>query len=150
MGVTIKEGNYNKFGVCEMDGGYIFTFAGEKEQECYVCIYNKANQLVERILAPKSYCMGAVRSIFVTGLKEKELRYNYEIDGEIITDIYADKIIGREVWNDAKREANQYAVYCGKEKQEFDWEKDDFGSMQRPAQHFSTDTSSKDIFRPLK
>lgn len=131
MGVTIKEGNYNKFGVCEAEGGYIFTFAGEKEQECHIRIYNKANQLVERILVPKSYCMGAVRSVFVGGLKEKELRYNYEIDGEIITDIYADKIIGREVWNDAKREDAQYAVFCGKEHQEFDWEGDDFPEVPR-------------------
>ena len=131
MGVTIKEGNYNKFGVCEAEGGYIFTFAGEKEQECHIRIYNKANQLVERILVPKSYCMGAVRSVFVGGLKEKELRYNYEIDGEIITDIYADKIIGREVWNDAKRADAEYAVYCGKENQEFDWEEDDFPEIPR-------------------
>lgn len=131
MGVTIKEGNYNKFGVREAEGGYIFTFAGEKEQECHIRIYNKANQLVERILVPKSYCMGAVRSVFVGGLKEKELRYNYEIDGEIITDIYADKIIGREVWNDAKREDAQYAVFCGKEHQEFDWEGDDFPEVPR-------------------
>ena len=131
MGVTIKEGNYNKFGVCVAEDGYIFTFAGEKEQECYIRIYNKANQLVERILVPKSYCMGAVRSVFVSGLKEKELRYNYEIDGEIITDIYADKIIGREVWNDAKRAEVQYAVYCGKECQDFEWEEDDFPEVPR-------------------
>ena len=131
MGVTIKEGNYNKFGVCEAEDGYIFTFAGEKEQECHIRIYNKANQLVERILVPKSYCMGAVRSVFVGGLKEKELRYNYEIDGEIITDIYADKIIGREVWNDTRREEKQYTVYCGKENQEFDWEEDDFPEVPK-------------------
>ncbi|MBR5128290.1 MAG: glycogen operon protein GlgX [Roseburia sp.] len=131
MGVTIKEGNYNKFGVCEEKGGYIFTFTGEKEQECYIRIYNKTNELVERILVPKSYCMGAVRSVFISGLKEKELRYNYEIDGEIITDIYADKIMGREIWNDAKRQECNYAVYCGKEKQGFDWEGDDFPEIPR-------------------
>lgn len=131
MGITIKEGNYNKFGVCVAEGGYIFTFAGEKEQECYICIYNKGNQLVERILVPKSYCMGAVRSVHVSGLKEKELRYNYEIDGEIITDAYADKIIGREVWNDKKRAEQEYAVYCSKENQAFDWEGDDFPEVPK-------------------
>lgn len=131
MGVTVKEGNYNKFGVYEAEGGYIFTFAGEKEQECYIRIYNKTNQLVERIFVPKSYCMGAVRSVFVGGLKEKELRYHYEIDGEIINDSYADKIIGREVWNDAKRKEQQYAVYCGKMNQQFDWEEDDFPEVPK-------------------
>ena len=62
---------------------------------------------------------------------KKELCYNYEIDGEVITDIYADKIIGREVWNDAKRENCSYAVYCGKENQEFDWENDDFPEIPK-------------------
>lgn len=131
MGITIREGNYDKFGVRVAEGGCIFTFAGEKEQECYIRIYNKASQLIERIFVPKSYCMGAVRSVFVGGLKEKELRYNYEIDGEIINDIYADKIIGREVWNDARRKEQQYAVYCGKENLEFDWEGDDFPELPR-------------------
>ncbi len=131
MEVTIKEGNYNKFGVCEANGGYIFTFVGEKEQECYVRIYNKENQLLERILVPKSYCTGAVRSVQVNGLKEKEIRYDYEIDGKTVIDTYAEKIIGREVWNNEKRRETDYAVYCGKEKQGFNWEEDDFPEIPR-------------------
>lgn len=125
MKITIKEGNYKKFGVSEEAGGYIFTFAGEKEEECFIRIYDKHNQLIERILVPKTYCMGSVRSVFVGGIKEKELRYNYEINGEIITDTYADKIIGREVFNNSNRASLDFAVYCGKEKMDFDWEEDD-------------------------
>lgn len=132
MKVTIKEGNYRTFGVSEEKEGFIFTFAGEKEQECFVRLYDMQNQLLARILVPKTYCMGSVRSVCVSGIKEKELRYNYEIDGEIVTDVYADKIIGREIFNNPKRAEMDYTVYCGKEKQEFDWEGDDFPEVARP------------------
>ncbi len=131
MEITIKEGNYNKFGVCEADGGYIFTFVGEKEQECYVCIYDRENQLKERIFVSNEYCMGAVRSVHVKGLKGFELRYQYEIDGKLVTDIYADKIFGREKWNDVTRQKTDYALYCGKEKQKFDWENDRFPEVPK-------------------
>ena len=131
MKITIKEGNYSKFGVSQVAGGYIFTFAGEKEEECFIRIYDKHNQLIERILVPKTYCMGSVRSVFVGGIKEKELRYNYEINGEIVTDTYADKIIGREVFNNPGRAEQDFAVYCGKEKMDFDWEEDDLPEVPR-------------------
>ena len=131
MKITIKEGNYRKFGVSEEAGGYIFTFAGEKEEECFIRIYDKQNQLIERILVPKTYCMGSVRSVFVGGIKEKELRYNYEINGEIITDAYADKIIGREIFNNPDRALQDFAVYCGKERNNFDWEEDDLPEVPK-------------------
>lgn len=131
MEITIKEGDYKKFGVCKKTDGYIFTFAGEKEEECFICIYDRQNQLKERIPVPRTYCMGSVRSVYVRGIREKELRYNYEINGEIVRDAYADKIIGREVWNHSARKENGYEVYCGKENQEFDWEGDDFPEVPR-------------------
>ena len=131
MKITIREGNYKKFGVSEDAEGFIFTFAGEKEEECFIRIYDKQNQLIERILVPKTYCMGSVRSVLVSGIKEKELRYNYEINGEIITDVYADKIIGRELFHNKGRAEQDYAVYCGKVNQEFDWEEDDFPEIPK-------------------
>jgi len=131
MEVTMKEGNYNKCGVCEANGGYIFTFVGEKEQECYVRIYNKENQLLERILVPKTYCKGSLRSVWINGLQEKDIRYDYEIDGKTVIDPYAEKIYGREVWNNLERKETNYAVYCGREKQGFRWEEDVFPEVPR-------------------
>ena len=131
MEITIKEGDYKKFGVCEVAGGYVFTFVGEREQTCYIRLYDKQNQLMERILVPKNYCMGSVRSVFVSGIKEKELRYNYEINGVIIQDEYADRVIGREQWNNLERIKDEYCVYCGKEKQKYDWEDDDFPEVPK-------------------
>ncbi len=131
MEITIREGNYRKFGVFAEGNGFIFTFAGEKEKDCFIRIYDKENQLMERILVPKEFCMGSVRSVWIGGLKEKELRYNYEIDGKVLPDIYADKIYGREVFNDISRNEKDFFVCCGKEKQSFNWTGDVFPEVPR-------------------
>ena len=43
--------------------------------------------------------MSPASSVFVGGLKEKELCYNYEIDGEVITDIYGSVIPSESRFN---------------------------------------------------
>lgn len=42
--------------------------------------------------APAAFCRGAVRSIYIHGLKADHLLYNYEINGETVPDPYASKI----------------------------------------------------------
>lgn len=96
MDYTIREGNYEKLGVQKKDDAVIFTFEGEKEENCSILFYGKKAEPVCKILVPEEYCRGSVRSVAVTGKLWKNLRYNYEINGKIITDTYATRIIGRE------------------------------------------------------
>ena len=103
MDYTIREGNYEKLGVQKKDDAVIFTFEGEKEENCSILFYGKKAEPVCKILVPEEYCRGSVRSVAVTGKLWKNLRYNYEINGKIITDTYATRIIGREKWNDKTR-----------------------------------------------
>lgn len=124
MGYTIKEGNYEKFGVQMRHGAFVFTFEGEKEDDCCILLYDRKHELLERLKVPAEYCMGSVRSVSVSGLPAKRLMYNYEINGSIMTDAYARRIIGREKWNDQGRAAHDYAVYGGYEPEEFDWQGD--------------------------
>ena len=124
MEYKISEGNYRKFGVEVVEDGIVFTFAGEKDDACFLLFYDDKNQLIKRIEAPKEYCMGAVRSVLVQGLNKKKLRYNYEINGEVICDTYAERIIGRKKWNDLSREESEYQIYCGYEDADFDWKND--------------------------
>lgn len=124
MSYTIKEGNYEKLGVQVKDDEIIFTFEGEKEDNCAILLYGKKHELVERIEVPAAYCMGSIRSLSVKGISSGYLRYNYEINGDITVDTYASKIIGREKWNDSARAACDYRVYGGVESQEFDWGSD--------------------------
>lgn len=124
MSYRIKEGNYAKPGVQMIDGTVIFTFEGEKEDNCAILFYGKDKKNVERVEVPSEYCMGSVRSVAVEGLKPGKIIYNYEINGKKRADIYATKMIGREKWNDVNREKDDFAVYCGYEPQQFDWRGD--------------------------
>lgn len=121
MAYTLKEGNYEKLGL-QIDGNaLIFTFEGEKEDACAVLLYGKNHELSERLVVPAEYCMGSVRSLRVEGLSARNLMYNYEINGSVCTDVYARRIIGREKWNDLKREKYNYQIYGGVLPEEFDW-----------------------------
>ncbi len=124
MNYKIKEGNYEKMGLVRKDGAAVFTFEGEKEDDCSILIYGKNQETAEKIAVPEEYCRGSVRSVLITGLPQKNLKYNYEINGEIKTDDYARRIAGREKWNDFGRSRWNYAICGGDVLQEFDWQGD--------------------------
>ena len=135
MEYTIKEGNYKNFGACKEGSGITFTFAGEKEDDCRLIFYDDKNNVIRRIEIPADYCMGSVRSVHISGITEKYVRYNYEINGEIRQDAYAEKIIGREKWNDEGRGKYEFQICCGIEDSgkgvTFDWEEDRFPEIRK-------------------
>ena len=50
MDYTIREGNYEKLGVQKKDDAVIFTFEGEKEENCSILFYGKKAEPVCKIL----------------------------------------------------------------------------------------------------
>ncbi len=123
MNNKVAEGNYRKFGADKTAEGMTFTFAGDKEDACAILLYDDALNVKERIEVPKEYCRGAVRSVCIGGLDARKLRYNYEINGEVFTDPYAEKITGRSKWNDRKRKENDYRICGGYEDLSYEWTK---------------------------
>ena len=103
MDFKIKEGNYEKQGVQQQEKWTIFTFEGEKEDDCSVVLLNMDKEVVQKIAVPKEYCMGSLRSIAIENLKTEEFLYVYEVNGTRMLDPYACRIVGREIWNDEKR-----------------------------------------------
>ncbi|MGN0141470.1 MAG: alpha-amylase family glycosyl hydrolase [Roseburia sp.] len=124
MGYTYTEGNYEKFGLQFSGNTAVFTFAGEKEDECRILLYGKNHEVVERIDVPREYCRGSVRSIRIEGLSTHDLKYNYEINGKVSTDVYARRIVGREKWADTARAEYDFAVCGGVMGESFDWRDD--------------------------
>ena len=112
MNYTVTEGNYLRFGLQSVKDGVIFTFAGEKEDVCAVILYDRSLKVAGRVEAPAAFCRGAVRSVYIHGLKADHLLYNYEINGETVPDPYASKIAGREKWDDERRAECDFLV-CG-------------------------------------
>ena len=113
MDYTVTEGNYIKFGVQWEKTGYVFTFAAKREDQCAILLYSTPFHIERKIEVPAEYCVGEVRSVFLRCAKRKDLYYNFEINGEVVTDPYARAIAGRECWNDTKRCKDDYAV-CGR------------------------------------
>ena len=73
-------------------------------------------------MAPAAFCRGAVRSIYIHGLKADHLLYNYEINGETVPDPYASKIAGREKWDDERRAECDFLVCGSFEEKEYEWQ----------------------------
>ena len=122
MNYTVTEGNYLRFGLQSVKDGVIFTFAGEKEDVCEVILYDRSLKVAGRVEAPAAFCRGAVRSVYIHGLKADHLLYNYEINGEIVPDPYASKIAGREKWDDARRAECDFLVCGSFEEKEYEWQ----------------------------
>ena len=122
MNYTVTEGNYLRFGLQSVKDGVIFTFAGEKEDVCAVILYDRSLKVAGRVETPAAFCRGAVRSVYIHGLKADHLLYNYEINGEIVPDPYASKIAGREKWDDERRAECDFLVCGSFEEKEYEWQ----------------------------
>ena len=121
MAYTIKEGDYRQYGASAAGGGVVFTFEAEKEEDCSILLYGKDGGIRQELKVPESCCRGAIRSVFVAGLKAESLHYNYKISGKVVTDPYANRIIGRERWRDAGRVKNEFGVCGGFSDDTFSW-----------------------------
>lgn len=131
MAKKMREGNYNRFGTSKMPDGICFTFEGAKECECAIRVYDKrsksgAGRGWEDLPVPEDFCIGAVRSVCISGLDERHCDYNYVIDGKVVVDPYARRIVGREKWADYSRRENGYEVRSGFDFAEYDWQGDRF------------------------
>lgn len=130
MEYKIIEGNYAKIGVSKTAETVYFTFEGEKEQKCAILLYTTNDKQI-RIPVPDEYCIGALRSVGIKGLNWKKYNYNYEIDGRLVFDQYARRVIGREKWADARRLGADGTVRAGFDFSEFDWCGDRFPEIPR-------------------
>lgn len=131
------EGNYGGFGASRLADGICFTFEGEQERSCAIRLYEKnrrsrqSQTAVRDIPVPAENCIGAVRSICVRGLDVSRYDYNYVIDGTVVVDPYAKRIVGREKWADVRRLDAEFEVRSGFEFGDFDWQGDRHPEISR-------------------
>lgn len=66
---------------------------------CELVLYDqKTGAEVARIPIPKEWRFGTIGAVKVDNFDVNEFDYNYCIDGEMVPDVYARQIIGREKW----------------------------------------------------
>ncbi len=131
MKTIIREGDYAKLGVALQQEWTVFTFCGEKEDQCAVVLVEKNGDAVRRIEVPEEYCLGSLRSVAVKNLTVEDYVYYFEINGKRVMDPYAHGIMGRYQWNDLSRKKNRYEVYGEFIPDTFDWGKDRAPEVKR-------------------
>ncbi len=131
MKLLIFEGDYLNLGANPIDNGAMFTFFGEKEDDCKVCLIHHKTKERITVDVPAQYCRGSLRSVKVCGFEPKDYSYLYMIQGEDVLDPYATVICGRNQWMDFSRMKEDYALSAGFSMGSFDWEEDVFPEIPR-------------------
>ena len=124
MSLVVKEGNYFALGATVGKNQVTFTFEGEKEDVCRIILISKATQEQEIVDVPEEYCLGALRSITISGINPQEYNYLYEINGSKKLDPYAKVVVGREIWKDENRQNQTNNVCAGITLDNFAWGED--------------------------
>lgn len=77
--------------------GRILPWRSRKGKHVSFCSIGKgeASLLASYVFSDR---IGSVCYMAVDGLKEEAYEYNYDIDGERVTDSYAKALSGKEVW----------------------------------------------------
>lgn len=120
----LKEGNFEKPGVAVQGAWTYFTLCSEREDNCAIVLVSLKDGHKEKIGIPEEYSLGSVRSVAVRDLNTAEYVYYFEINGEKVLDPFAHGIMGRQVWNDLSREAQDFEIYDAFAAADFDWEND--------------------------
>lgn len=124
MEYSVSQGNYLRMGASVQQNSVIYTFEGAYNQPCFVLLYDKKTKETVKIPVPAEYGIGSLRSVKIEGIDPKQYDYNYEIDGKVVLDPYARRIVGREKWADTARSRCAFKVRSGFSESEFDWQED--------------------------
>lgn len=122
MSLVVKEGDYLVLGAKASRNQVTFTFEGEKEDLCRVVLIDKTTGEKTCISVSDDFCMGSLRSVTLCGINVQQYNYMYEINGEEVLDPYARVIVGREIWNDGRREDKK--LLAGMDTSAFQWGED--------------------------
>lgn len=118
----IKEGILQGPGVRKLGEDVCFTVAVPDKKTCSLLLYRKGRKEPEAAISMEgSGQYGDLRSVLVKGLPADRYEYNYEIDGQVVTDPYACRIAGRESFGKPVKEEELRGRICSGV---FDWEGD--------------------------
>lgn len=117
----IEKGSPLPLGVTIQEDGINFAFEVQKEEPVRLLLYKKGSSQAEyEIPFPAENRMGQVVFMKVRKLDTTEMEYNYACGDEVLPDLYARRIIGREMWGAIPK----HGLRCGFNTGEFSWEGD--------------------------
>lgn len=121
---NVKRGDFSHLGTIRGKTWANFCIECRKEAECKVLIYERnQDKWMEEIVVPAEFSRGNLRAVHVEGMDLSEYDYNFRINGKIIQDPYAKRIVGREIWADIERDRKK-PLRCRHEEGRFLWRGD--------------------------
>lgn len=127
MNLMLTRGDFRIFGTVVEMGKAIFTFDAGGAKDVTLCLYEMIEGQVgkeHQILLTPALAIGNVYSVMVEGFDWANTAYLFMLDGTYVVDPYAQRIIGREVWNDELRWQKKYRVYGGFSTESYQWKHD--------------------------
>lgn len=129
MEFNLKKGDFSQLGVTKGKNWVNFCFVCRKEVACKVLIYDRSTEYpfkeITEITIPEEFSMGNLRAIRMEGLCLTNFDYNFWIDGKVVLDPYARRVVGREVWADNRRNCSDaHSLRCRCEEKHFSWKGD--------------------------
>lgn len=118
--IKINKGNPLLMGASVVENGINFSVSAEIDDKCEVILYEK-NNIEETLRIPfvSDHSIGNIFSMRVEGIDYKKYDYNFSINGEIVTDLYARALVGKKEWGKIPKNIRGIIV-----KDEFDWDGD--------------------------
>lgn len=110
----IKAGVPKTLGAVKQDGGYNFAVEVPQEKRASLLLYRRGEELPEQeIVLSDQFRTGDIAAVFLPGFNARGYEYNYKIDGVVVPDPYARKIVGKEKFAESLSEKNPHQVRCG-------------------------------------
>lgn len=107
-------------GVNVIDNGVNMTLSGKLNGKCEVILYEKnSDDEAARIPFLDEHVIGNVYSMRIEGMEYGKYDYNFSIDGEVVTDLYAKALTGKKEWNRIPDSVRGMIV-----KDDFEWDGD--------------------------
>lgn len=127
---SVKQGNPYPLGATADAAGINFAAVLRPAKESGVILYPKTKRKQKpgvsadvKIPFREECRVGNIACMRIEGIRPEEYDYNFYADDTIITDAYAKRILGNEIWN-ARRPGDGSILKSGFVTEEYDWQGD--------------------------
>ncbi len=120
---NIRQGDFSRLGASKGKAWANFCLLCRKEADCKVLLYERNDNggQPEEIEIPKEFSKGNLRAVRIDDLDLSDFDYNFCVDGKVVADVYANRIVGRELWADESRKDSKQELRCRLEDNHFSW-----------------------------
>lgn len=110
MNFQICTGIQEQAGVTKQGNTILFSVQAHEDAQCKLILYPKDNGSVLEIPMKADDSRKTLYTVGLRGLDWETYDYNFEIDAKEVTDRYARRITGREIWGDERRRPPSWQI----------------------------------------